>query len=630
MYDSAFVGSRTSEPRDRDAGRGSGVPLIEHHGVIGDLHTVALVDLGGTIDFLCWPRFDSPTLFCSLLDPEKGGSFTIAPRLGDEVRHKQIYLPDTNVLITRFLAQDGLAEITDLMPVDDGPQRLVRIVRSVRGSVSFDLCCAPRFDYARASHELEPGTDETSVVFRPERGEPVRLASTVPIDRREGDAVAGFTLEQDQSATFLIEGYGDGREELPCGLQGYGALCFSRTVDYWRDWTARTTYQGRWRETVHRSGLILKLLTHEKEGSMVAAPTFALPEVLGGGRNWDYRYTWIRDAAFTLYALIRLGYTDEAHGFVDWIGRRVEEDDDPSDGMLQVLYCVDGTREVEEKTLEHLRGYADSRPVRIGNGAAGQLQLDIYGALLDAIYLANKYGCPISHDAWCSVVRIVEWVAKNWEQPDEGIWEFRGGKRDFLHSRLMCWVCLDRAVRLARKRSLPAPFAHWEAERDRIYDDIFANFWNEELQAFTQAKGGEAIDASCLLMPLVKFISPVDPRWLSTLDAVRDHLADDALVRRYDVEASADVDGLEGEEGSFTACSFWYVECLARAGRVDEARLLFEKMLSYANHVGLYAEELGNAGDHLGNFPQALTHLALISAAHALDRAIDAAAECSG
>ncbi len=396
-------------------------------------------------------------------------------------------------------------------------------------------------------------------------------------------------------------------------------------MQYWRGWTSRTTYRGRWRETVHRSGLILKLLTSERFGSVVAAPTFGLPEVIGGGRNWDYRYTWIRDAAFTLYALIRLGYTDEAQAFVDWIGHRIEQGEEPEIGKLRVLYGVDGSCDLGEQSLGHLDGYCGSRPVRIGNGASGQLQLDIYGALMDAVYLATSTGARSPTTLWRSLTGIVDWVCGNWQRPDEGIWEFRGGQREFLHSRLMCWVGLDRAVRMARKRSLPAPLARWEEERDRIYDDIFDNFWSDERGAFVQAKGSQAIDAACLLMPLVKFISPVDPRWLSTLDAVRDHLADDALVRRYDVEKSAEVDGLDGEEGSFTVCSFWYVECLARAGRVDEARLLFEKMLSYANHVGLYAEELGKAGDHLGNFPQALTHLALVSAAHALNEALDAA-----
>ena len=594
---------------------------IEHHGVIGDLHTVALVDLGGSVDFLCWPRFDSPTIFGALLDSEKGGDFRIAPRLGKQVRHRQMYLPDTNVLVTRFLAEEGLAEVTDLMPMDeDGPQRLLRIVRSVRGCIEFKMRCAPRFDYARAQHGIEVADDERVAIFSPERGERLKLHSSVRLEARDADACASFSLDPGETATFLLEGEVPDAQ-LPCGLEGFGAQCFQHTVDYWRRWTGKSTYQGRWRETVHRSGLILKLLTSAEHGSIVAAPTFALPEILGGERNWDYRYTWVRDASFTLYALIRLGYTEEAHQFIGWIGDRIVQG--PYDGALDVLYKIDGTRSPEEVDLDHLSGYAGSRPVRIGNAAADQLQLDIYGALMDSIYLANKYGAPISHDAWKTVTRSVEWVCENWNQPDEGIWEFRGGQRHFLHSRLMCWVCVDRALRLARKRSLPAPFQHWEQVRDEIYDDIFDNFWNADIGAFVQARGGTALDASCLLMPLFKFISPTDPKWLSTLDAVGDHLTLDALVNRYDVKASRDVDALEGEEGSFTACSFWYVECLARAGRLDEARLLFEKMLSYSNHLGLYAEELGKPGDHLGNFPQGLTHLALVSAAHALNRALD-------
>ncbi len=395
MNDDSFTEFRA----ERQA-RTRGYARIEDHGVVGDLNTVALIDLCGTIDFLCWPRFDSPTIFSSLLDAEKGGRFSITPRFGDGARHKQIYLPETNVLVTRTLAQDGLAEITDLMPMDDGPQRLLRIVRSVRSSIEFDATCAPRFDYARARHRLDLSEDRTIGIFHPEKGDPLRLIATVPLREADGDVTATFALDRGQTATFLLETFDSGAQDLPCGLDGFGTQCFDQTVAYWRGWTAQSTYEGRWRETVQRSALILKLLSSRQHGSLIAAPTFALPEVVGGGRNWDYRYAWIRDAAFTLYSLIRLGYTAEAQAFVDWIEDRIEADDEKAEGQLQVLYGVDGGCELEEKMLDHLDGYRGSRPVRIGNGAAGQLQLDIYGALMDAVYLANKYGCPISHDAW--------------------------------------------------------------------------------------------------------------------------------------------------------------------------------------------------------------------------------------
>ena len=370
---------------------------------------------------------------------------------------------------------------------------------------------------------------------------------------------------------------------------------------------------------VDRSALVLKLLTSAKHGSLIAAATFGLPEKIGGERNWDYRYTWLRDSAFSIYAFIRLGFVEEARAFSQWLWRCVR--DDVERGPLHVMYHPDGRGELDETVLESLSGYKGSRPVRIGNAAHGQLQLDIYGALADAMYLSNKYGDGISHDNWRSVQRTMEWLADNWRRPDEGIWEVRGGRREFLHSRLMCWVAFDRAIRLAEKRSLPGPTNRWREVRDTISDDIITNFWSNERWAFTQYKGGNTLDASVLLMPLMRFISPVDPRWLSTLKAIEHDLTEDALVYRYDT-ASASIDGLPGAEGSFTACSFWFIECLARSHQIEKAHLLFDKMLGYANHLGLYAEQLGSSGEHLGNFPQAFTHLALISAATFLDRAI--------
>lgn len=588
---------------------------IENHAIVGDLHTIALVAMDGTIDFMCFPRFDSPSVFASLLDPERGGHFLIKPDLNG-ARHKQLYLPDSNILLTRFLSTDGVVEISDFMPVDEAAvsHNLVRRVKSVRGETRVRMVCAPRFNYARSGHHVEK-TAEGDVIFASdgEDGCVLRLRSSLPLVIENGDAVAVFALRPDESASFVLE---DASENLPCNTDRYVADSFKSTLNYWRSWIGHCRYQGRWREMVNRSALTLKLLVSQTYGSLVAAPTFGLPEIIGGQRNWDYRYTWIRDASFTIYALMRLGYTKEAGAFNSWIEQRCRELN--PDGSLQIMYGIDGRHELTEESLPNLRGYRDSQPVRIGNGAWNQLQLDIHGELMDSVYLYDKWGAPISHDLWQNLVRLIDWVCKNWRQPDEGIWEVRGGRKEFLYSRLMCWVAIDRAVRLARKRSFPAPLSMWIEMRDVIYDEIFTEFWCSEKESFIQYRGSTTVDAACLLMPLVKIISPTDPRWLSTLRAIERELVDDSLVHRYRI-GEVSLDGCTGAEGTFSMCTFWYAECLARAGDPRQGRYIFEKMLGYANHVGLYAEELGPEGEHLGNFPQAFTHLGLISAAYALD-----------
>ncbi len=594
-----------------------GYPPIENYGVIGDLHSVALVGMDGSIDFLCFPDFDSPTIFAALLDDRKGGRFQIAPIL-DGVRQKQLYLPDSNVLLSRFLSEEGVAEISDFMPVEvvGDTHALVRRAKTVRGEVRYRLLCAPRFDYAQASHRIE--VREREALFVPGAGRPgaLRLRADVPL-RIDGDAVvAEFTLRADESAGFILEKANTGS---PSEAPGFVSESFKATLNFWRRWVGRSTYRGRWREMVNRSALVLKLLISSHHGSLVAAPTFGLPEVVGGKRNWDYRYTWIRDASFTVYALIRLGYIEEAGAFMRWIEARCDEPN--PDGSLQVMYGIDGRHDLEEHVLPHLEGYRQSSPVRIGNAAYQQLQLDIYGELIDSIYLYNKYGEPISSGFWEDVARLIEWVCDHWREPDEGIWEIRGGRKEFLYSRLMCWVAVDRGIRLAQRRSFPAPLDRWYAVRDQIYRDIFEHFWDPRRRTFVQHKGSQALGAGILLMPMVRFISPTDPRWLSTLRAIEEDLVDDSLVYRYNVTQVPD--GLWGREGTFNMCSFWFVECLSRAGNTEKARLIFEKMLGYANHLGLYSEQLGPCGEHLGNFPQAFTHLALISAAYDLNRRLD-------
>jgi GH15 family glucan-1,4-alpha-glucosidase len=588
---------------------------IENYGVIGDRHTVALVGMDGSIDFLAFPRFDSPSLFAGLLDDRKGGRFRLSPIL-DDARCKQLYLPDTTCLLTRFLSDEGVAEISDFMPVSGDCHDIVRRAKTVRGEIRYRMICAPAFVYGRRGHRVEQGDGELLFIPDGEGLSAVRLRHSVPLKVENGVAIAEFTLGVEETASFILEEAEPGSAS-PSANPAYVSESFKETANYWRAWVSRSTYAGRWRETVNRSALTLKLLTSEPFGSIVAAPTFGLPERIGGDRNWDYRYTWIRDASFTIYGLIRLGYTGEAAAFMQWIQDRCGELG--PDGALQVMYGIDGRHLLPEEVLGHLEGYRGSAPVRIGNDAYTQLQLDTCGELMDAVYLLNKFGEPIGYDFWCNLVRLVDWVCANWERPDMGIWEVRGGAQHFLLSRVMCWVAIDRGIRLARKRSFPAPFARWIEVRDRIYRDVFERFWNTDRQAFVQHLGATTTDASSLLMPLMLFISPTDPRWYSTMNAITRDLVSDSLVYRYKV-AEAAPDGLQGQDGTFCMCSFWYAECLARGGDVDQARFLFEKMLTYANHVGLFSEEIGPSGELLGNFPQAFTHLALISAAVNLDR----------
>jgi GH15 family glucan-1,4-alpha-glucosidase len=593
------------------------LPIAEH-GIIGDLHTVALVGTDGTIDWYCCPAFDSPSVFAAILDKERGGFYRIAPARAGWTS-KQLYFPDTNVLLTRFLSEDGVGELQGFMPIASSRaemhrHRLIRRVLCVRGQMRFRLDLQPRFDYGRTAHELEQHGQ--GVVFRsPDLC--LALQTTTPVACDERDVHSEFTLRAGETVTFVLEQVSS--DEAPRAYsEAETREAYERTIEFWRRWLAQSRYRGRWREMVDRSALTLKLLTYEPTGAIVAAATTSLPEQLGGERNWDYRYVWIRDAAFSLYGLLRLGFTEEAAGFMEWLTNRFRDRQEGESGPLKVLYGIDGRAEIPEETLDHFEGYRGSRPVRIGNAAADQLQLDIYGELIDSVYLYNKYGTPVYHDAWTDLCRLIEWVRNNWDQADEGIWETRGGRKDFTYSRLMSWVALERSVRIARQRGLPSDIVRWMASRDAIYDQIMERGWNEERQAFVQHYGSRVLDASLLLMPLVKFIAPTDPRWLSTLDAITNELVSDSLVYRYNVEAAPD--GLRGDEGTFSICSFWWVEALARAGRADEARLAFEKMLTYANHLGLYSEEIGPSGELLGNFPQAFTHLALISAAANLDR----------
>ncbi len=604
-------------------------PDISNHGLIGDLQTAALVTTDGTIDFYCCPRFDSPSVFCSLLDADKGGYFSIRPAT-DKYVTRQLYLPNTAILITRFMTPDGVGEVQDFMPViNGGPtdrHRLVRQVRVARGQMRFVVDLQPRFDYGRASHSVE--VTEAGAVFRTAGGMELTLhtAGKREADRRGvaaervGDGLrASITLREGESGGVVLESMGGEPQAIAPGeLQ----RLVDDTTAYWKAWLNRSTYQGRWREMVTRSAMTLKLMTYQPSGAPVAAATLGLPEQAGGERNWDYRFTWIRDGSLTMHALSNLGYLEEAARFGAWMRDRVMQGAAGNGASpLKIMYRVDGSSDLTEEILDHFEGWRGSRPVRIGNGAADQLQLDIYGEAADTIIAGDDAGLPIAYEGWLAFTRIVDWVADNWDQPDEGVWETRGGRKNFTYGRFQCWVALDRAIRLAARHGRPANVAKWAAARDALYNQVMTRGWNDKVGAFTQHYDTQVLDSSLLLMPIEDFVSPTDPRWLSTLDAMNKELVSDSLVYRYNPAASPD--GLHGEEGTFSLCTFLYVDALARAGRLDEAVLTLEKMFTYGNHLGLFSEEIDSTGGQLGNFPQAFTHLALINSAITLNRELD-------
>ena len=585
---------------------------IENYGIIGNMQTIALVSLQGSIDFMCLPDFDSPSVFAAMLDSKRGGYFSLEPQL-ENVSTKQLYLPGTAILLTRYFSDTGIAELTDYMPLSESGTgtAIVRSVKAIRGQITFKVNCEPRFGYANSKHTASKSGNEINFDC-PSASTNISLTGDMAFDIKKGGAYAEFTLKEGETSYIVLNLCPD--KDSP-GLEWYKQNSYHETATYWRNWVNKTSYSGHYGELVRRSAITLKLLTSSKYGSVVAAPTFSLPETLGGTRNWDYRFTWIRDAAFTMYAFLTLGYTQEAKDFMDWIFNLCQKID------LQLVYRINGSSDLKEEVVTELEGYKNAKPVRIGNAAADQFQLDIYGELIDTIYIFNKSCMPITFEFWLLIEKQVQTVIKNWEAPDHGIWEIRNEKKAFLHSRLMCWVAMDRAIKIAEHRSFPYPVTEWHEVRSAIYNDIYHNFWNEELEAWVQYKGSNDMDASVLLMPLTHFISPMEPRWLSTLAAVKRELLQDVLVYRYRNKEHK-FDGLDGEEGTFNLCSFWYIEALAKSGEVELAAEHFEKMIGYANHLGLFSEELGMRGEHLGNFPQAFTHLALISAAVELNKQI--------
>jgi GH15 family glucan-1,4-alpha-glucosidase len=598
-------------------------PPIADHGLVGDLQTSALVSSKGVVNWFAAPRFDSPSVFAALLDHGGGGYFRLAPD-HPKGTWKQLYYPDTAVLVTRFMSPDGVGEIIDWMPPNTSRtptdrHTLMRTVRAVRGTVQFALECRPRFDYGRAAHQLDLQAE--GATFRAP-GVAAYLQSTIPLVRDGLDVRGEITLETGESAGAVFTVCdADGKAPPTPTIDGITGQLWE-AVDFWQLWVRTSNYRGRWPDMVGRSAITLKLLTYAPTGAPVAAATMGLPEQVGGERNWDYRYTWIRDGSLSIRALLDLGFVAEATDFTHWLGDRLHDNKGKNGEPIQIMYRVDGEPLLTEETLDHWEGYRGSSPVRLGNAASGQLQLDIYGEALYGMSEGMDIGLQAGYQGWKSLSRMLDWLADNWDRPDEGIWETRGGRRDFTYSRVMCWAAFDRGLRLAGQFSRPANTAMWTEARDTILKQVVDKGWSDKKHAFVQHYGGDdVLDASLLLIPRVGFLAPQDPSWLSTLDAMDKTLVSDSLVYRYDPAASPD--GLKGSEGTFSLCTFLYVDALARSGRLRQARYTFEKMQTYANHVGLFAEEVGPSGEQLGNFPQAFTHLSLIMAASTLDEALD-------
>jgi GH15 family glucan-1,4-alpha-glucosidase len=595
--------------------RGS-YPPIADYALLSDCHSAALVSRDGSIDWCCFHRFDARPVFARLLDWSGGGHFRIAPAGPYDVSRR--YLPATNVLETRYVTPSGVLTVVDCLAVRRGAaagdaaqtrshHQLLRLVRCEAGQVEVTVEFAPRFDYGLTTPRLELQGDDVGVVQG--GADALILQSELPLTQTDVCGCGATATLRTGDQAFLALTY-----QLPHQVQVHRlsrdevVARIDRTVGFWEDWSARCTYQGPYREQVLRSALVLKGLTNAPTGAIVAAPTTSLPEAVGGVRNWDYRYSWLRDAAMNLYALFTLGYTDEAHAFMGWLERttagRAED--------LQLMYGVGGERLLPELQLDNLDGYRGSRPVRVGNAAAGQFQLDVYGYLLDTAWLYHRHGGPITPTFWQLLSGAVDVVARRWAQPDDGIWEVRGDPRHFVASKVMAWVAVDRAIRLARALGLRADLDRWTALRRAIRRRVEEAGVDPATGAFTQAFGSRVLDAANLLLPLVRFLPPDDPRIRATVERTARELAPHGLVHRY---LGAD-DGLPGAEASFVICSFWLVDNLALAGQADQATALFERLLGHANDLGLLAEEVDPAsGELLGNFPQAFSHVGLISAA---------------
>ena len=600
----------------------SDYPPIADHGLIGNLHTAALVSTEGSIDFLSYPRFDSATAFARLLDRERGGHWLIAVEGAARLKVTQYYEPESAILVTRVMHLGGIAELRDFMPpVDDISHcQIVRTITALVGRTDFRFEIQPRYPYGTEATPLTRRATGSGYSLAMGPHALVLLGEALPTTAAPDTGLA-FTFAVDAAGrdgrdarTFILQSEAC-RQPDADDVRGFGDSLLTYTRAYWKEWTDKICYSGHYRDTVLRSAITLKLCTSAAFGSSVAAPTFGLPEEIGGERNWDYRYSWIRDSAFTMYAMLRLGLTSEAEQYIRWIQARCEELDDASD--LNLMYRVDGTSDLEEYALD-LEGYRASAPVRVGNGASGQRQLDIYGELIDTVYLYDGHATEITYAFWLNLCEMIDYVCATWREPDHGIWEVRSEEQHFTMSKVMAWVAIDRGIRIAQHRGFPAHYERWFRERDALYTTIYGEHYDDELDSWTSYPGSKEVDGSLLMLPLVRFVAPDEPKWRSTLARIERDLVSDCLVKRYRPRDGA-TDGLDGEEGYFTMCSCWYIECLAKGGRRTEAQQLLTKLLSYRNHVGLFSEELSINGLQLGNFPQAFTHLGLISTILMLD-----------
>jgi GH15 family glucan-1,4-alpha-glucosidase len=589
---------------------------IEQYGIIGDLRTAAVVGSNGSIDWLCVPRFDSAACFAALLGRAENGAWDIAP-VGDVRRTKRRYRGPTLVLETEFETDDGVVRLIDSMPPLSDRSRVVRVVEGVRGSVAMRSRMKPRFDYGKTKPWMWV---DGGVVTAGAGPDALELRADVPLRDHEFESIAEFSADEGRRVGFVLTGYSSWEAPLP-PIDANESL--DETEAWWREWSGRSAYAGGWSEEVERSLITLKAMTYAPTGGLVAAVTTSLPEFLGGVRNWDYRFCWLRDAALSLDALMAAGYVEEATSWRDWVLRAIAGD--PED--LQIMYGLAGERRLDEYELDHLAGYEGSKPVRIGNAASGQLQLDVYGEAVDAIFRARELGMPEDRHGRTVAKPIVDWLESNWREPDDGIWEVRGPRRNFVHSKVMAWVAVDRGLRLARVAQVEGAVERLERLSSEIHDEVCREGYDGERNTFTQYYGSDQLDASLLLIPQVGFLPPTDPRVAGTVDAIQRELVRDGFVMRYIPDESA-ADGLPPGEGAFLACSFWLVNDLALLGRRKEARELFERLLALRNDLGLFSEEYDQANQRLiGNFPQAFTHLTMIQSALALSEEAGPAGE---
>jgi GH15 family glucan-1,4-alpha-glucosidase len=577
---------------------------IEDYAMLGDLHTAALVSNTGSVDWLCLPRFDSPACFAALVDTPDAGRWLLAPAAGGTCSSRR-YRDDTLVLETEWITPEGRVRVVDFMPPRGHAADLIRIVEGISGAVPMFGELRLRFDYGRVMPWVRRRGQRIEAVAGPDA---VWLSTPAPTEGREWSTVSEFTVRAGDRVPFVLT-WVPSHHRAPAVVDAENALL--DTVSFWESWSASgTPLTGRYAEPVRRSLITLKALTYAPTGGIVAAPTTSLPEQIGGSRNWDYRYCWLRDASYTLQALLAAGYETEARAWREWLLRAVAGDP----ATLQIMYGVDGTRRLPELELPWLSGYEKSAPVRTGNAAADQLQLDVWGEVLDALHLAREASIGAQDSAWQLQVALLTYLQGHWQDSDNGLWEMRGPRRHFTHSKVMAWVAADRMVRGARIHHLPGPVDQWEQVRDTIHAEVLANGYNDQLGTFVQSYGSTALDASLLLIPRVGFLSPDDPRVIGTIDAIQRELTQDGFVLRYHTQSSDD--GLPAGEGVFLACSFWLVDALHGAGRQAQATALFDRLLALRNDVGLLSEEWDPiARRQLGNTPQAFSHFPLVVSA---------------